>query len=82
MEHMGMDCVPICSMYGVYIYLDLPKLNHPVLLVNIPAPWSIWIGNVLVDAFGRECNMSINSWWELSGYLIYNGNSWNTYIDV
>jgi hypothetical protein len=30
-------------LYGWNIYQHLPEQNHPVLWVNIPAPWSIWV---------------------------------------
>ena len=39
-------CIRVAVPYAPWcwkIYQHLPKQNHPALLVNIPAPWSIWV---------------------------------------
>jgi hypothetical protein len=36
----GITIIPICSMYGIFTYKTRWFLGQ--MLVNIPAPWSIW----------------------------------------
>ena len=61
---------PICSMYGIFTYIWVILLGR--MLVNIPAPWSIWVwylankkaywdplqDSTTFTSKGRQCSVS------------------------